>query len=265
MYKTLAIGQEFLQSARIGTSGHVHSIFKRAINIRTAKGEIRTILTQDGDIMDAAIVINAEELLETAKIGDTVLLTSENVYIDNMPLIYGLRQVKPWSADFAAKRFSDSQILDRCLKVEKLLVDQEGYDAYYLAQKAKKDSLIHLLGLGIGLTPAGDDFNCGLLVVLAYLEKIYGRSYLPLPEIRSSILSNLYRTNEISGHFLKHALNSQMGKATSELLFALFSLEDEHLFEAVQKKMTYGATSGMDEICGMIYGIRLFMENKEQG
>lgn len=77
---------------------------------------------------------------------------------------------------------------------------QASEDFYEMA-----DCLCHLIGLGIGLTPSGDDFLCGFLAGL----RLSDGSSVFLPFLEQHILHTLDRTNEISATFLRCAVLGQ--------------------------------------------------------
>ena len=109
-------------------------------------------------------------------------------------------------------------------------------------------SLARLLGLGIGLTPSGDDFLCGALAGLL----LSGREeHFFAYQLRREILRRLQDTGDISAAFLSCA---------AEGLFSLpvISLADlpdsEKIFSDFRR---IGHSSGFDTLCGVLYGLRL--------
>lgn len=110
-----------------------------------------------------------------------------------------------------------------------------------------------LLGLGDGLTPSGDDFLAGFLFAIQFAQIIYNRRYTFLPCIIKTIQENMDEyTNEISRHFLRYSFKGMWGKITQDFMVAMFTKKE--LQSAVQKKLLIGATSGMDEMFGIMYG-----------
>ena len=75
-------------------------------------------------------------------------------------------------------------------------------------------TLAGLLGLGIGLTPSGDDFLCGVLAGL--LLRNQGSHPFTL-ELGCQIRARLANTNEISRAFLDCALASHFSRAVISL------------------------------------------------
>lgn len=109
--------------------------------------------------------------------------------------------------------------------------------------------LIKLIGLGMGLTPSGDDFLCGVFAGLTLL----GKQSHPFAEcMRTNILSHLCDTNPVSGAFLICSLAGQF----SEAINLLPSLPDQQkILNAFQE---IGHSSGLDSLCGVYYSILLF-------
>lgn len=101
-----------------------------------------------------------------------------------------------------------------------------------------------LVGLGIGLTPSGDDFLCGILAGFQIQGKEHSHkvSYL-----REAIREKLSRTNEISRAFLVSAIEGHFSQAINEL----WNNPDE---ETIAKMFgSIGHSSGMDTLCGIYY------------
>lgn len=115
-------------------------------------------------------------------------------------------------------------------------------------EKASEE-LISLIGLGVGLTPSGDDFLCGVLAGLI----LTGNSDQTFTSIlKKRIGANLNNTNDISRTFLQCALLSHFSRPIKDLVLPA-SVEDIHAsFEAV------GHSSGFDSLCGIYYVYTLF-------
>lgn len=126
-----------------------------------------------------------------------------------------------------------------------------------------------LLGLGYGLTPSGDDFLAGLLFAMYFVQMVFARNCDVLPMISHSVCENMAeRTNQISRHFLRCAAEGQWGRVTEDFMTALFRCteqQNEELYRIVEKKLSYGATSGMDEIFGIMFGICETVRYFEEG
>ena len=101
-----------------------------------------------------------------------------------------------------------------------------------------------LVGLGIGLTPSGDDFLCGILA--GY--HIQGLENSPEALcLKEAIYEQLSRTNEISRAFLVSALEGHFSQAVNELWNNPDAETITQMFRAI------GHSSGMDTLCGIYY------------
>lgn len=121
------------------------------------------------------------------------------------------------------------------------LLDQDMY-------KEAASILAEVLGLGIGLTPSGDDFLCGVLAGLIFCNQAAHPFAL---ELARQIRARLYDTNDISRAFLNCALDSHFSKAVSTLSL-LPSAED-----ILESFSAIGHSSGMDTLCGIAYALNL--------
>ncbi len=101
-----------------------------------------------------------------------------------------------------------------------------------------------LVGLGIGLTPSGDDFLCGILA--GY--HIQGLEDSPEALcLKTAIRENLFRTNEISRAFLTCSLEGHFSQAVNELW------NNPDIETITQMFRAIGHSSGMDTLCGIYY------------
>lgn len=115
--------------------------------------------------------------------------------------------------------------------------------------KKAASELIHLIGLGIGLTPSGDDFLCG---ILAGLVLTCNQNHPFALELKDQLKKNLENTNDISRAFLNCALESHFSEAVKKIPTASSPAELLAPFEAI------GHSSGIDTLCGIYYIHTLF-------
>lgn len=108
--------------------------------------------------------------------------------------------------------------------------------------------LSSIIGLGIGLTPSGDDFLCG---VLAGLLLRNATDHPFSTELRQQIRQKLSDTNDISRAFLQCALQGQFSEAVCSLGRNLNPDQLSAAFSAI------GHSSGMDTLCGVLYALTL--------
>lgn len=122
--------------------------------------------------------------------------------------------------------------------------------AFHEAEYEKATSeLIHLIGLGIGLTPSGDDFLCGILAGLVLTDN---QNHPFTIKLKEQLKKNLKNTNDISRAFLSCALESHFSEAVKKIPTATSPTELLTPFEAI------GHSSGIDTLCGIYYIHTLF-------
>ena len=105
------------------------------------------------------------------------------------------------------------------------------------------DTLCQLIGLGIGLTPSGDDFLCGFL---AGLRLSLSESDRFRQILEKKICSHLNRTNEISAAFLHCAVLGQFSAPIHLLINPDITVEQ--IYRAFSD---IGHSSGVDTLCGI--------------
>ena len=131
---------------------------------------------------------------------------------------------------------------DALLNYSKSLLEKEE-TIQNLYEKATEE-LVSLIGLGVGLTPSGDDFLCGVLAGLI----LTGNSDQTFTSIlKKRIGMSLKNTNDISRTFLRCALSSHFSKPIKDLVYPASVQDILASFKAV------GHSSGFDSLCGIYY------------
>jgi hypothetical protein len=104
-----------------------------------------------------------------------------------------------------------------------------------------------LAGLGQGLTPAGDDFLCGLML-WAWLAHSAPREFCRvIAEVAAP------RTTTLAAAFLRAASRGECSAAWHRLLRALAADAADELDKAVHNVLACGETSGADTLAGFLY------------
>lgn len=105
-----------------------------------------------------------------------------------------------------------------------------------------------LAGLGIGLTPSGDDFLLGVIYALWMNQT---------PQVAKEWSANIYqsaapRTTRLSAYWLEAAAHGQASKPWHDLLMALHDMDDVGILQAANSLVSFGHTSGFDALTGFI-------------
>lgn len=273
---TSTYARQILSDSKTGT---IHSVYRKTVNI-TLGNFLLALQTADSPISAISLITNLSasdmECLNLkpgmpVRIADCqiqigipadVIFSYSNVFgynlkLNNTPPNFSINflneALKQALLDFPPIGFQplfnnsdsmpDSIVLDIA---EKYLADCTMlFQNKDYKKAAEKLSL--LIGLGIGLTPSGDDFLCGTLA--GFL--LSGQSDSPfITFLHQEIQSHLKDTNDISGAFLSCALENQFSLPVVSLL-----KPDKHsIFDNFSK---IGHSSGSDTLCGILYAIQL--------
>ncbi len=126
-----------------------------------------------------------------------------------------------------------------------------------------------LVGLGLGLTPSGDDFLCGLLGALSVASPLLGNLRSDVEEMnRMVFLSVDGRTNPISRGILKHYAEGRPSGSASELIQGLLDRRDSGIEESVRGVCRAGHSSGTDLVVGVLAAFVVLyrrIRGKEEG
>ncbi|MHC5268775.1 oxamate carbamoyltransferase subunit AllH family protein [Enterococcus sp. LJL98] len=111
-----------------------------------------------------------------------------------------------------------------------------------------EEQVLQLIGLGMGLTPSGDDLLTGLMLILFNEQNL-----------KEIIVRALERTNSISQHQLFFA---SQGRAKPSVLAVIHELyrsgQADAAFEsAVMETLAIGSTSGHDLLTGVASGLQI--------
>ena len=276
MFQALLMGSRFASACSEGTGGRVHSVFDRAVNIeiveRGADVSLLTLLSADSDVSPTSLVtsMRGDSWGNYCKKGDNVIFIKDVVYLGSAPAIGGVSSAAVWKSARNEEigglpKLAREEISARSKRVKLYLKENR-----IIMNEFKVESLDHLdvtsfLGWGMGLTPSGDDFLAGLLSATYFAQIVYGRKCDMLSAIVDTVLQNMAaKTNQISRHFLRYAAEGLWGRATERFMLAFYGNDDIALDNAIQEKASFGATSGIDEIQGIMFGlyeaVRLFRE-----
>jgi len=106
-----------------------------------------------------------------------------------------------------------------------------------------------LIGLGAGLTPAGDDFLAGVLLTLLCIRRDDIAELLGAYIIEASRLES----NRISAAHLHAAAHGYCGETLARVFAALAEADQHGLKRAIRDQIAVGHTSGRDTWCGVLF------------
>jgi len=121
-----------------------------------------------------------------------------------------------------------------------------------------RDAAARLVGLGQGLTPAGDDFLCGFAAA-AHCRCAARPALAPhLAQFADAVRERLDQTTEISAAFLRSALVGRLSEPLAELIEACAGGGENDVEGAVARLARVGHSSGLDAATGFFYGAAAF-------
>jgi hypothetical protein len=111
---------------------------------------------------------------------------------------------------------------------------------------------IDLIGLGIGLTPSGDDYLVGLLAGLDGTGD-------PARDDLATVIAAFApaRTTAVGAAALEHATRGAFSERLHDVLVAVAGKRIDDLAAAIARAMEYGATSGSDTLVGLLAALDL--------
>lgn len=110
-----------------------------------------------------------------------------------------------------------------------------------------KRACFSLLGAGMGLTPSGDDFLCGMLQMLWALKNIED-SLEVRNIITKAVKEKLYETCDISKAYLLQSLQGYAGELMQKLFLSVNQQESRKYMDCISQ---IGHSSGVDLLCGV--------------
>ncbi|MHC6221761.1 oxamate carbamoyltransferase subunit AllH family protein [Arthrobacter sp. MMS24-S77] len=278
-------------------TGKVHSVFDRVINVLAPSGQLVALAAQQLD--DAPWTIRVElGDWSSARVqaGDPVGFSARQICFENpdAPTV-ALPGAREWFAkkiplehlaaeEFQVRSHVLAGLLDEHGVRGGILEESEpanafeegiaaglrnGCEALVAAIRADQpgrigETALQLLGLGPGLTPAGDDFLSGLALLAAQPGSRLGGAR----EVLSAVVGqHSDRTTLLSWTTLRESLHGRARESVLELLSQLFRQRAgspaefaRHLRAPVNRALRIGHTSGTDILSGLLAGLRLETE-----
>jgi hypothetical protein len=273
----------------------VHSVFRSAVNLRLTKGgRLLTLVTSSEADLPQGIRVDTPddfsfEIFHTGEQG-----TCWNDILRLGPLTIDLSDARRWKCDLPALKADLTnpaastawrhawQMLNKRqlqsnteIVAENLLRSDETVrvgaprkageamqglvDATRQCDLADVSPLRALIGLGVGLTPSGDDLLVGYLAglwcsVLDESERIQF-----VADLGKAVLRLSRRTNDISRIYLYHAARGQVSSRMADLAGAIcHGATVDRLAAVAESAMQVGHTSGMDAVTGLLIGLAVW-------
>lgn len=270
--------ETLLKNARAGL---IHSVYQKTINL--SFDGVLVALQANGSPLSPISLITALPSADMKALnpnpGEHVYLSETGIHLNSSGKIHSVSYAGAEKYDLLLSPEPDGfpcKKLIKNIKAALAAVDAGGFDTIFngcpderlslMLLTAKKriarsyslcrsekfyeagSCLSGLLGLGIGLTPSGDDFLCGVLAGLRLLgeeKSEFGQA------LRNGISEHLTDTIDISAAFLACALRNQYSLAVNSLR----GIPEPKALTASFSEI--GHSSGMDTLCGVLFALAL--------
>ncbi|HBN09249.1 MAG TPA: hypothetical protein DD435_11590 [Cyanobacteria bacterium UBA8530] len=248
---------DFLKEPR---QGRIHGIHRRALSLDC--GELITFFSENEFTPYSLVVPVADFRRLPLSPSFEVNLDSKEIRFEK--IAFDLSRAEKISPPFPEIVFHPRRLLRNLDYFERYVEGFGRFDGYRLLQPRimeiqESEDYSSLMGVGLGLTPSGDDFLMGLFLAL------YGFSCagfeLPLRKKMQQTLLFEGTTRE-SLHLLSMARTDRFSHAWIRLIGSLFCQESLTIESEAWKRsnvsqlLKRGATSGTDTAMGLIHGLR---------
>lgn len=121
----------------------------------------------------------------------------------------------------------------------------------------------HLIGLGPGLTPSGDDFLVGCLRGLWLIRSNAPGAGQTLDRLRDALLPDLdARTTRVGAEFIRYALEGAFAEILDRAALALLAPAHPQVVQtAITRLLAQGETSGTDTMLGLVTCLEALLSN----
>jgi hypothetical protein len=260
------IGEKWLPYCDAGREHvfSVHSVFDRVINVATNQG-LLSVAAGDAGGSSAFLTVPGKRLHFNVAAGEPCTARSGrlcfsghtiNFYCSALwkgPIHSGYRRSPPAENIAAFKA-----VLDRKAAPESAwrIINSNSesrFSGLKAIRRLREDAAVagKLIGLGRGLTPAGDDMLLGFLAVVNHVSP--DRAFVRA--LCDAVSASLGATTDLSAQALKNALACDYHEFVQKCIRDLCEGAPEEVYISAAALLKVGATSGSDIACGMYFGM----------
>jgi hypothetical protein len=250
-------------------SGTVHSVFARAFNLELKTGKLLGFVARDVGAVPRGFQLATPDkfsFLDHIRAGEKVSCRAGLLRIAQSQLSVDLRPATPWRGNLGKNPIDRDRagVADAWRTAWVAVAKNSGAvpfarlagDAIPTLLRAARagnhepafSAVDRLIGLGDGLTPAGDDFLVGFMAGL-WCMKAQG-------EIRAALAAHIAatanRTSAISRHYLEAAAEGEVSQPLVELAAAIGQGDIKKTAGAVATALAVGASSGAVASYGLL-------------
>lgn len=248
----------------------LHAEFERAINYLSDRDNLVALVTPEIGLGPGYIVLDSLPCPAPDRMvvnHNSIMLGSDSIrrleqpsydpylavsQLPTMPEILGrARTLTPlFPVGSPAFLFDDARETDFSTDFERVYLDHFKQGVANLTAGHHEEGTRLLKGLGMGLTPSGDDFLCGFLWALSLQAPHYD-------SVRNIVYQNAIGNNPIVNHFLQAAHQGLFFERFKTFANALCNGTMEDTRTAFVLLQGIGATSGADTAAGLLIGLQI--------
>lgn len=258
----------------------LHSVFEHSLNLvySPEAGKVQpetpillTLTHQGADLQPYLIVLRDADffmckdlMLQHMKMGsmDVGSIRNTSAALTSSFLHISLPENKQWHAkNLIPQTFSETQqilvadfLRNQIAQIQPAIwhhAYQQIVKLFHRYQAANDVCALEaMLGMGIGLTPSGDDFLMGFFAALHANHKVK-----EVDLMQYLVGKSHQATTVISQHFLQNAMEGYFSQALIEFNQLDQSTNAEQFLQKLMKMVQKGATSGLDTALGYFSGI----------
>jgi hypothetical protein len=257
-------------------SGAVHSVFTRAANIELPPARLLGLVAREVGGVPRGLQLATPpdfNFADYLRVGAPIGCRGGIVRSGDSSLSIDLRTARPWRSELRNIRMNrDDKNVARAWRTARKALDDHGGAAAFAKQAAAPVEMLfdaartfqiggvagaisRLVGLGDGLTPAGDDFLVGFLAGLWSVSETPAQVALRLA-MADAIAGNAARTVAISRHYLEAAIEGEVSEPLARLAAAIGSGDDGDTANAAAAALSVGASSGAAASYGLLLAAR---------
>jgi hypothetical protein len=257
-------------------TGTVHSVFVRACNLELASGRLLGLVERDIGAVPRGFQLATRDgfsFLDHVETGAGIGSRGGLLRIERSGLSVDLRPAVPWRSNLDKYPIAcDRKEVAMAWRAAwtALAVDGGAVSLQRQAGNAIKnlvnavrtsqpdpivDIVARLIGLGDGLTPAGDDFLVGFVAGLAALPPDRGRAAFRAA-ITTAILAAMPQTGAISRLYLEAAIAGEVSEPLAALATAIGRGDAAEAARAAAIALAVGVSSGAAASYGLLLAVR---------
>jgi len=243
----------------------VHSVFNKVINISTDQG-LLSIAAEGSGGSSSFLTVPGRKLDFGAEMGERCTVQAGYMFLAGHTINF--KRAALWMGPIA-KDYRHNKIKEENITAFKAVLDrkaapQSAYRCIYSESESRFSGLKaiqnlrenpsltkSLIGLGQGLTPAGDDMLLGFMAIVNHTCE--DREYVSM--LHNVVYDSLHKTAEISAQTLANALNCDYHEFIQNCVCDLCEGGKEDVYISAASLISIGATSGSDIACGMYAGM----------